>query len=233
MKAHSDDKIIDSWEKNVSQWTAAVRGDEIESRKLITNNAIIETVLRYSPTSLLDVGCGEGWLIRELSPYVSRLVGVDAVSGLVQKAQSAGSGEYFVASYDDIARGALKGSFGAVVCNFSLLGKESVEALFGAAPSLVDPDGVLIVQTLHPVFATGESPYVDGWRDGSWAGFNSSFLDPAPWYFRTLANWVSLFSRNGFHLLEIREPINPKTHKPASMIFVGVHADKKSLQPSC
>ena len=232
MNVHSDDKIVDTWVKNVSQWTAAVRGGEIESRKASTNQAIIEAVLHYSPGSVLDVGCGEGWLIRELSPYVSHLVGVDAVSGLVQQARAAGGGKFFVASYDAIARGAVKGSFGAVVCNFSLLGKESVEALFSVAPSLVEPGGVLIVQTLHPVFATGELPYADGWRDGSWVGFNSSFTDPAPWFFRTLASWVALFSINGFQLLEVREPVNPSTHKPASIIFVGVHAANKSFKPA-
>lgn len=224
MNIHADDKILDSWQKNVAQWTAAVRGGEIESRTASTNQAIIEAVLRYSPNSVLDLGCGEGWLIRELSPYVSRRVGVDAVSDLVQQAEAAGGGTFFVASFDAIAQGAIKNSFDAVVCNFSLLGKESVEALFSIAPSLVEPEGVLIVQTLHPLVASDNLPYADGWRDGSWAGFNSSFIDPAPWYFRTLASWVALFTANEFRLLEVLEPINPNTHKPASIIFIGVHA---------
>lgn len=232
MDVHTDDKVVDSWQKNVAQWTAAVRDGEIESRTAATNQAIIEAVLRYSPSSMLDVGCGEGWLIRELSPHVTRLVGVDAVSGLIQQAEAAGGGTFFVASYDDIVHGAIKGSFGALVCNFSLLGKESVEGLFSVAPSLVEPGGVLIVQTLHPVFASGELPYADGWRDGSWAGFNSSFIDPAPWYFRTLASWVALFTANGFRLLEVCEPVNPNTHKPASIVFIGAHAANKSFKPT-
>ena len=65
MNPFSDEKIIDSWEKNASQWSAAVREGHIESRKLITDKAIVEAVLSYSPESVLDIGCGEGWLIRE------------------------------------------------------------------------------------------------------------------------------------------------------------------------
>ena len=80
MNPHSDEKIVDSWEKNATQWTSAVRGGRIESRKLITDKAIVEAVLSHSPASVLDIGCGEGWLIRELSPQVSHLVGVDAAS---------------------------------------------------------------------------------------------------------------------------------------------------------
>ncbi|WP_027966991.1 methyltransferase domain-containing protein [Halomonas halocynthiae] len=222
MNPYSDDKIVDSWEKNASQWSAAVRGGHIESRKLITNKAIVEAVLSRSPQSVLDIGCGEGWLIRELSLRVPHLVGVDVVPDLIEKAESAGGGDFLVASYEDIAGGAVEGSFDVVVCNFSLLGKDSVEALFKALPAMLKTDGVLIVQTPHPVVAS-DQPYIDGWREGSWAGFGSDFIDPAPWYFRTLESWVALFAGNGFRLLEMREPIHPKTHKPASVIFTGAN----------
>ena len=76
------------------------------------------------------------------------------------------------------------------------------------------------MQTLHPLVANGESAYVDGWRDGSWAGFGGDFVDPPPWYFRTVDNWLALFAAYGFGLRETLEPINPKTSKPASIIFV-------------
>lgn len=220
MNPYSDEKIIDSWEKNASQWSAAVRGGHIESRKLITNKAIADAVLSHSPESVLDIGCGEGWLIRELASQVPYLVGVDVVPGLIAQAESAGGGRFLVASYEDIAAGAVEGSFDVVVCNFSLLGKESVETLFGDVPARLNEGGVFIVQTLHPVVA-GELPYIDGWREGSWAGFGSDFIDPAPWYFRTLESWVALFSDHGLRLLEMREPIHPKTHQPMSVIFTG------------
>lgn len=223
MSPYSDEKIVESWEKNATQWSAAVRGGQIESRKLITDKAIVEAVLSHSPGSVLDIGCGEGWLIRELSAHVTRLVGVDAIPELVEQAERAGGGEFRVASYEDIATGAIEGLFDTVVCNFSLLGKESVEALFSAIPAILKPDGVFIVQTPHPVFAVDPSAYSDGWRDGSWAGFSVDFTDPAPWYFRTLETWVALFSSNGLSLLEMREPLHPKTLKPASIIFTGAN----------
>jgi 2-polyprenyl-3-methyl-5-hydroxy-6-metoxy-1,4-benzoquinol methylase len=227
MNPYSDEKIIDSWEKNASQWSAAVRGGHIESRKLITNKAIVEAVLNRSPESVLDIGCGEGWLIRELSLRVTHLVGVDVVPDLIEKAESAGGGHFLVASYEDISQGAVEGSFDVVVCNFSLLGKESVEMLLKALPAMLKAGGAFIIQTPHPVVA-GDQAYIDGWREGSWAGFGSDFIDPAPWYFRTLESWVNLFSDNGFRLLEMREPIHPKTHKPVSVIFTvankAVHA---------
>jgi hypothetical protein len=109
----------------------------------------------------------------------------------------------------------------AVVCNFSLLGKESVEATCVAMASLLTPGGVLIVQTLHPLVACGEAPYEDGWREGSWQGFNSQFSDPPPWYFRTLGSWVALLRDSGMYLQSMLEPRHPLTGRPVSVIFVA------------
>ena len=220
MNPYSDAKIVDSWEKNADPWAAVERRGQIESRKLVTDQAIVKAVLCRSPDSVLDIGCGEGWLIRELAPHVKHLVGADVVPELIEQAEAAGKGQFHVLSYEAIAAGAIKEDFDVIVCNFSLLGKESVEALFSAAPALLKPGGVFIVQTLHPVVAN-VLPYADGWREGSWVGFGSDFTDPAPWYFRTIESWVSLFSVNGFRLLEMREPIHPKTQKPGSVIFIG------------
>ena len=53
------------------------------------------------------------------------------------------------------------------------------------------------------------------------AGFSSDFVDPAPWYFRTLESWIQLFMTSGLRLVELREPIHPQTQKPASVIFIA------------
>ncbi|EMR11990.1 methyltransferase family protein [Methylophaga lonarensis MPL] len=218
----NDMKIVESWSKNVTQWTLAVRGQHIESRRLVTNRAIIEAILEQSPRSVLDIGCGEGWLLRELASQVPELLGVDAVSSLIDAAKAADGGDFIVATFDELANALNKRQFDVAVCNFSLLGQVSVEHLFVAIPSVLNPAGVLIVQTLHPQVACGDLAYVDGWREGSWDGFDSSFVEPAPWYFRTLESWLALFSNNGLRLLEMREPVHPKTQKPASIIFIGI-----------
>jgi len=221
MNPFSDAQIIDSWYKNASPWTAAVRQGQIESRRLVTDRAIISAILSRAPNCVLDIGCGEGWLARELAPRAIRVEGVDAIPELVQRAQNAGGGNFRVASYEDIAAGKLEISADTVVCNFALLGKQSVEGLFEAVPALLNRRGAFIVQTLHPVAACGDLPYQDGWRKGSWDGFSAGFTDPAPWYFRTLESWTRLFAGSGFRLLEVREPCHPKTQKPASVIFIA------------
>jgi 2-polyprenyl-3-methyl-5-hydroxy-6-metoxy-1,4-benzoquinol methylase len=221
----NDARIVDSWYKNASAWTAAVRDNQIESRTLVTNQAIVDAVLSRLPRTVLDVGCGEGWLVRALAEHNMRAIGVDVVPALVEKASRAGGGEFRVASYEQIAAGELDITVDAVVANFSLIGKESVENVVRRIPGLLTKAGTLIIQTLHPVVASGDLPYEDGWRQGSWAGFSKDFSDPAPWYFRTLESWKRLLAEAGFRLIEMREPIHPGTGKPASVIFI---AEKQS-----
>lgn len=214
-----DTDIIASWGKNAAPWVTAVREGEIESRLLVTNNAIVDAVRSRAPASGIDIGCGEGWLVRALDGIA--MTGVDVVPGLVDAARAAGGGEFLAMSYEDIAQGRLQRSLDVAVCNFSLLGEESVAGIFRAAPTYLRPGGALIVQTMHPVTACGDAPYRDGWREGSWAGFNAGFTDPPPWYFRTLGSWVRLYADHGLQLQELREPLHPKTGKPASLILIG------------
>jgi 2-polyprenyl-3-methyl-5-hydroxy-6-metoxy-1,4-benzoquinol methylase len=217
----SDARIIDSWHRNATPWTSAVRGNQIESRRLVTNQAIVDAVLARSPASALDIGCGEGWLVRALAQHGIEAIGVDVVPALIDQAAQLGGGEFRVASYEAIALGELDVKVDVAIANFSLIGKESVEGVLRRAPSLLNPGGALIIQTLHPLVVCGELPYEDGWRPGSWAGFNETFSDPAPWYFRTLESWKALLADSGLRLVESREPLHPTSGQPASVLFVA------------
>ena len=217
----SDAKIVDSWRRNAAPWTAAVRERRIESRALVTDQAIVDAVLGRAPASVLDIGCGEGWLVRALAARGIRGIGVDVVPKLIAAARRAGGGDFRVAAYEDIGDVVAGVAVDVVVANFSLLGKESVEDVVRRAPAWLAAGGALVIQTLHPLVAGGDAPYEDGWRAGSWAGFGAEFSDPAPWYFRTVESWVRLLVGSGLRLLDLREPLHPTTGKPASIIFVA------------
>lgn len=220
MKKYSEQNIIASWKKNVNSWVKAVREGEIASRQLITNQAIVEVILQSKPKSVLDLGCGEGWLVRELEQRGVTSWGVDVVPEFIEVAHQAGSGQFANISYENLLRELGHKKFDVVVGNFSLLGKESVDHLFQQIPLLLNAGAYFIVQTLHPKFCAVEK-YENGWKAGSWKGFSEKFCDPAPWYFRTLATWKTLFLDNGFTIAEILEPLNPLTERPASVILVG------------
>ncbi|MGO4520660.1 class I SAM-dependent methyltransferase [Dyella sp. 2RAF44] len=216
----SEALILDAWHANAQAWERAVREGRIASRKLVTDQAIVEAVLSRSPRTVIDLGCGEGWLARTLAHEGVQVVGVDAIPSLVEAAQAQGGGDFRVISYDEVAAGALTERADVVVCNFSLLGGASVDALLAAVPALLEPGGALLIQTLHPLTADVQ-PYADGWREGSWVGCGEGFEQPAPWYFRTLGSWVSTLEAAGLTLLGLQEPIHPHTGRPASAIFLA------------
>lgn len=211
--------ILHSWGENAGAWTQTVREGHIESRRLITDQSILDAVLERRPHSVLDLGCGEGWLVRALAMQGVQAIGVDAVPELIHRAAQAG-GDFRVASYEDIIEGRLPIRVDTLVCNFALLGKESVERLIACLPQLLEEGGRFIVQTVHPLVACGDQPYIDGWREENWTGFCAAFTTHAPWYFRTLSNWIAMFAASGWRLSEMREPLHPETGRPASVMFI-------------
>ncbi|MGB8191962.1 MAG: class I SAM-dependent methyltransferase [Chitinophagaceae bacterium] len=217
-----EEHILQSWHANATAWTNAIRTESIASRKLVTNKAIIDVILRHQPATLLDIGCGEGWLCRAVSEHNIEATGIDAVPGLIEAAQQQSEQEFQVCSYQDIATGNFNPliKYDAVVFNFSLFGNELVASMLQQLHACISTNGRLFIQTLHPHTASANEAYKDGWRTGTWSGFSEDFTDPAPWYFRTLESWVTLFSSTGYTLQEVIEPIHPNTNQPASIIFV-------------
>lgn len=223
--------ILDSWRANATPWTQAIREQQIESRRLVTNQAIIDAVTSRAPRTALDIGCGEGWLARALAERGIATIGVDAIPALIDAARRAGPGDFRVATYDDIARGGLTDvRVEVAIANFALLGAESVERLVAALPPLLAPGGAFIVQTVHPLVVTGDLPYVDGWREGSWSLAHLDFSDPAPWYFRTVGGWIRLLADAGFRVVHLGEPLHPATSKPASLILVAEPARERAVR---
>ncbi|MCJ8282086.1 MAG: class I SAM-dependent methyltransferase [Rivularia sp. ALOHA_DT_140] len=225
MSSFNDESVLDSWNQNAESWINTIENEEIESRKLVTNQAIIDVITSYSPNSIIDIGCGEGWLTRELTVKGIEAWGVDGVEKLIEKARLMNCGKFLIASYEDIVNSNnIDKQFDAAVCNFSLLGKETVDNLIGSIAGLLGNEKLLFIQTLHPVMGCGELSYIDGWREELWDGFNSKFETAAPWYFRKLETWINLLKSSGFDILECLEPINPITKKPASIILIASHS---------
>lgn len=239
-----EQEIIRSWHCNAAAWSEAIRTASIASRKLVTNAAIIDAIRSVAPSTVLDIGCGEGWLARALSTFGMSVTGIDAVPELIAHAPAAGSPPGTILSaeaanvapedgvqgsvvlvvqdYASIASRRWRcGPFDAAVCNFSLFVRESVDSLIAALPHYLVDSGHVLIQTLHPVAACGAGPYEDGWREGSWQGFSGNFSDPAPWYFRTLESWRALLERCGFDVLECREPRAAGAGAAASVIWIG------------
>jgi 2-polyprenyl-3-methyl-5-hydroxy-6-metoxy-1,4-benzoquinol methylase len=208
-------QMMQSWRTNADAWTNAVRDRQIESRRLITDAAIVTAILQQHPQSVLDVGCGEGWLCRALAESNIQTVGIDASPELIDRAKALG-GQFYVSRYDAIPE--LEQQFETIVCNFSLL-EADLDEVIQQFRKLLSPQGRLLIQTVHPdhIAAT------EGWLVESFTDFGAGFTAPMPWYFRPRASWEALLTQNGFVIESIGEPVHPITQNPLSLLLTSRH----------
>lgn len=212
--------LLDSWQHNAHAWIDAVRSGAIESRRQVTDQAILLAILGRQPGRVLDLGCGEGWLLRALEDRGIEAVGVDGDRTLVEAARAAGSAEVHLASYAQLADAQVYVGTGydLVCANFALLHQDIIP-LLAAMKDLLVPGGALVIQTLHPWSVAG-GEYQDGWREESFAGFNGDW-QPMQWYFRTLASWLNALDMAGLRLLSLQEPQHPQSAVPQSLLMVA------------
>lgn len=222
LDAHLEQRLHATWETNADAWTNAVRAGRISSRRT-TDAAILDLVIALAPQRVLDVGCGEGWLTRALGTRGIAAVGVDGSAALIQQAQAAGGATFHLLSYEAIIADPeqLHGSYDLIVCNFSLLG-ETLVPLLSALRTALRVDGQLVVQTVHPWSARGDSHYYrDGWRTEHFASFGEDDWQPMPWYFRTLSSWIASCRQARLQVERCIEPADPATDQTLSLIIVA------------
>lgn len=214
-----------SWERNARAWTRAVREQAIPSRLAATDAAILSACRRVMDgrpgLRVLDVGCGEGWLVRDLEKEGAIATGIDASAPLIDAARAAhASGDYACVTYEQLVNdvSVMAGPFDLIVCNFALL-DDRVGPLLGALATRLPASGVILVQTVHPWAAVGDGPYDDGWRTETWSAFGETFGTPMPWYFRRIGSWVTVARDAHLVVDRLDEPIHPDTGKPLSLLL--------------
>ena len=219
-------KILTIWSENAKNWVKVIDQQIISSRSLVTNKAIIQSILNYKPSKVLDLGCGEGWLTRTLNQKNIPTVGVDGIRELIQAARQRSNHSFRELTYQDIISGkSIAGApFEAIVFNFSLFTENQVEELFGVLPRLLEGRKLLFIQTLHPHFLVkkGVAPK-DQWLSNSWEGMEEHFGQSHAYFVRTMEGWRALFHRTHFNIIETKDPHFPNETEKASLLFVLRH----------
>jgi 2-polyprenyl-3-methyl-5-hydroxy-6-metoxy-1,4-benzoquinol methylase len=212
--------LLQSWHHNAQAWIEAVRSGAIESRLKVTDQAILLAILGRQPERVLDLGCGEGWLLRALLERGIEAVGVDGDATLVEAARAACASPVHLASYEQLAEAQVNigRDFNLICANFALLHQDIIP-LLAAMNALLAPGGALVIQTLHP-WTVAAGDYQDGWREETFSGFAGKW-QPMPWYLRTLSSWINALDMAGFRLAGLQEPQHPQSPVPQSLLFVA------------
>lgn len=212
-----------SWDLNAVLWIRAVRDGLIASRRAGTDQAILDVIADRKPNRLLDVGCGEGWLLRQAHALTGCAgVGFDGCAALIDAARQADPhGRYEVATYDDVVAGTdgLGNNFDCIVSNYGLF-EENIAPLLEALRHRLAPRGAMAIQTLHPGLQDDSHGAAGAWQIEDFAVFQDPGWQPMPWYARSLPNWLHTLRGAG---LRVTSQIEPKTNPesdPLSLILV-------------
>ena len=217
--ARPDEQIVRSWIDNAAAWTQVVRDGLIPSRQAGTDAAIVCACASLGAGPVLDVGCGEGWLVRALALRGVIATGVDVSASLIERATERGGGTFAVATYEQLEQDLTRvpGPWSGVVCNFALLG-DPLHPLLAALRQRLTPGGRLLIQTVHPWTARGDAPYRSAWRTESFDAFAVAFPSPMPWFYRTLASWYVQIALAGLRVVQLDEPVHAVTGVPLSLL---------------
>ncbi len=160
-----------------------------------------------SPSVFLDIGCGNGWLVRHLASHLNYDfgVGIDIASQMVEKAKRLTRSDRLRFYATDIFEWESDIRFNFIVSMEAFYYINPMERLFEKVAKLMAPGGVLLVGTDY---------YTENPGSAGWAEDLGIALDR-----RSIGEWKNLFSAAGFDDIRQEQVRYPKTQ--------DVHAWKK------
>lgn len=135
---------MDEIERVFDEWSASGRTALMEAEHSPSVVKFLRTVQFRKPFRLLDIGCGNGWVVRLASRIAgcTKAVGIDKSSGMIREARARSSSRKESFARADIERWSYYGRrFDYAFSMESLYYAESVSAAVSRAHALLADDG--------------------------------------------------------------------------------------------
>jgi len=192
---------IVSWSQHAEWWRFEVEGDA--AYESVVTPLLLE-VLEPEPGCIyLDIGCGEGRVMRTVTGLGSPVHGVDLSPGLVEGVDGAVVGDALALPFD-------AGTYDGVYCVLTLEHIEDHVGLFAEAARVTKPGGVLGLVINHPVWTAPDSTPItddDGetlWRPGEYFSNGTTEIpageNTVTFYHRSMADIMNAASAAGWGL---------------------------------
>ena len=207
-----------SWESEAPNWIAWARAPEHDAYWYY-RDSFFDEILAPAGRATLELGCGEGRVVRDLQELGHRVTGIDSAPSLVAAALELDpEGTYLVADasalpFDD-------GSFDLVVAYNSLMDFDDMPGAVAEAGRVLEGGGRFCICVTHPFFDSGEwesrAPNARFVVAGSYFGkrpFEGTFeRDGLTITFRgwcyPLGDYSRALEAAGFVIERVREPVS-------------------------
>lgn len=219
-----DEQVSSAYDRNAEFWIGIIRDRIDPYQTQLTDPALLAMIGDCHGLDILDAGCGEGYLARELVTRGAEHVhGVDTCEGLVQAARTHPDHRADRATFyhaDVAAIPLADDSVDLVVANRLPNGIAEPARRFGEFARVLRPDGRMILLGMHPCFyaaraertATTAGEYsVDAYfgvrtveQNFNVSGRVSPTASVQSFY--SLESYIGMITSAGFVIADLREP---------------------------
>jgi len=194
---------MDVVKKTFDKWAKIGRDELMEREHTKAVSKFLESISFEKDFSFLDIGCGNGWVVRKISKIKSckKAVGIDKSKFMIKNAISKKKAvkEHYIQS--DIESWGYKGKFDFIFSMESLYYSESLEKALAKIFKLLKSGGK---------FFCGTDFYKDNKATSRW-----SKQMRVPMHLRSKSEWIKLFKDVGFKTKtrQVKDPKNRKKWK--------------------
>jgi len=164
---------------------AKTRVDQISSKRDVSARHVLLPMMRamtadVDRTNVLDIGCGTGFIVSELSRTMDRIMAIDVSGASIEQARSLYSGRknlrFAQTSVERHARTEATGGYTLATANMVLMTAVNLRRTLAAINSLLQAGGHLVLTITHPWFW----PEYWGYAKAPWFSYDREIAIEAP-----------------------------------------------------
>jgi ubiquinone/menaquinone biosynthesis C-methylase UbiE len=219
MSDRETDETRDFWNRVADDWRVQV-GTAGDSNRILNSDPVLWAFAGdVGQLTVLDAGCGTGYLSKQLSNRGAHVTGIDISERMIAIAR----GQYPELEFRVDSCAELHtiddAHYDLVIANYLLMDVPDIEGTMHAFHRVLRTGGMAVLVFSHPCFPQGRATVSsDGaettycWRfpyfeqrkciDPPWKHFTSEFI----WFHRPLSDYWKAFKAAGFILLDFEEP---------------------------
>lgn len=223
MPKNGNDISNNSYADNANFWIKIIREQLDRYRTELTDAAIVAATQPLTGRTILDAGCGEGYLSRRFANSdAGSVYGIDGSADLIEAARSAAAAsgldiDYQVGSVDNLPFD--DNSVDIVTCNHLLNDLADISTPINEFNRVIKDDGRLVILMLHPCFYSSHAERTPADKPLSPSEYFkvrtieqhfkvAGITSPSPvktWH-RPLEEYISSLTQANFSIEKISEP---------------------------
>jgi len=215
--------ICSEWDNLCEKRQVAIEQGKDVSLFLVTAPHIIKKVHEMTPKTILDIGCGTGYLTSLLAQEAAICYGIDASQHSITLAKERYSLPNLQFFYSKLCDFSPDTKFDLCVSNMALSCDPDLDGTLRNIYKRLSAGGALLIMIPHPCFW----PLYWGYQDESWFhyqeeifiehDFSISFVKTmgrSTYIHRPLSRYIQEIISSGFSIGEIEEPYPSNTTPP-------------------